>query len=112
MRRGTKKKVRRGSDRESESERHGREQESGEKGKRKSSDQGRECFYPHVHSVRGSLSAIVPGLPVKTAWLPKRLFTVKRRRTQTHISTLTHACARMCTQVHVEPPKTLYQCSY
>lgn len=74
-RRDIKKRVREGSVRESESERHSGEQEIGEKGKRKNSERGRESvFIPVCTQSEGSLSAIVPRLPVKTVQLPQRIF--------------------------------------
>lgn len=49
------------------------EQESGEKGKRKNSERGRESvFILMCTQSKGSVSAIVPGLPVKTVRLPQR----------------------------------------
>lgn len=58
----------------------GRETRSGErgeceKGKRKNSKSGREnVFILMCTQLEGSVSAIVPGLPVKTVRLPQRLF--------------------------------------
>lgn len=49
--------------------------ESAEKGKRKNSKSGRESvFILMCTQLEGSVSAIVPGLPVKTVRLPQRLF--------------------------------------
>lgn len=54
---------------------HSGEQESGEKGKRKNSRSGRESVFILICTQsEGSVSAIVPGLPVKTVRLPQRLF--------------------------------------
>lgn len=60
---------------ESESARHSGEQKRGEKGERKNSERGRESvFILMCTQSEGSVSAIVPGLSVKTVRLPQLLF--------------------------------------
>lgn len=91
--------------RESESERHSGEQKSGEKEKRKNSERGRESvFILMCTQSEGSVSAIVPGLPVKTVRLPQRLFiSTPLRNARSHKPILTHS--RRHVQMHKEPPK-------
>lgn len=81
---------------ESEREQHSGEQDLGRTEMRKNSEKGRESvFILMCTQSEGSVSAIVPGLPVKTVWLPQRLFISSRFEMCKHklLQPVTHACA-------------------
>lgn len=76
------------------------EQQSKEEKVKELKDEEGECFYPHVYSVSGSVSAIVPRLPVKTVRLLQCLFVSVSNacmRAKTNANTLNCKC--LCTKI-------------